>query len=199
MTTTRTALIALLVGTALGACSGKTTDTNQTSGPAACQGQNCTASADGVGDVCTQEDESNADFGGFAATDVNVESQSAQCRTGICLGNHFQGRVSCPYGGSSCTTTAGAPVSVPVPPELVARPPGDAVYCSCRCDGPAGTGPFCACPTGYECTHLVDDIGLGHAELAGSYCIQAGTAVDDATALESAPACDAALHNCDDR
>jgi hypothetical protein len=52
-------------------------------------------------------------------------------------------------------------------------PPGttSAGQCSCRCDGPAGTGPFCACAAGFSCQHQLDDLGLGGAELAGSYCV----------------------------
>jgi hypothetical protein len=56
----------------------------------------CTSS--GVGDPCTPEEEYDPSFTGFAATEVNVESRSFQCQTRLCLVNHFQGRVSCPYG-----------------------------------------------------------------------------------------------------
>lgn len=42
--------------------------------------------------------------------------------------------------------------------------------CSCRCDGPEGSGPFCACQEGFRCQPLVDDLGLGSIGLAGSYC-----------------------------
>jgi hypothetical protein len=53
-------------------------------------------------------------------------------------------------------------------------PPGttSAGQCSCRCDGPAGTGPFCACASGFVCEHQLDDLGLGGSELAGSYCVR---------------------------
>jgi hypothetical protein len=52
----------------------------------------------GVGDPCTPEDEYTQEFSGFSVGEVNVESRSFQCETRICLVNHFQGRVSCPYG-----------------------------------------------------------------------------------------------------
>lgn len=52
----------------------------------------------GVGAPCIPEDEYNQDFNGFALTEVNVESRSFQCETRVCIVNHFQGRVSCPYG-----------------------------------------------------------------------------------------------------
>jgi hypothetical protein len=55
---------------------------------------------EGVGDPCTPEQEYNPSFIGFDEKEVNVESKSFQCRTRICLVNHFRGRASCPYGQS---------------------------------------------------------------------------------------------------
>jgi hypothetical protein len=55
----------------------------------------------GVGDPCTPEQEFNPSFLGFDEKEVNVESKSFQCRTRICLVNHFRGRASCPYGQSA--------------------------------------------------------------------------------------------------
>jgi hypothetical protein len=52
----------------------------------------------GVGDPCTPEAEYNPSFLGFDVKEVNTESESFQCLTRLCLVNHFQGRVSCPYG-----------------------------------------------------------------------------------------------------
>ncbi len=59
----------------------------------------------GVGDPCTPEQEYDPTFLGFAVGEVNVESKSFDCQTRLCLANHFQGRVSCPYG----QTISGAP------------------------------------------------------------------------------------------
>jgi hypothetical protein len=59
-------------------------------------GSNCGGS--GVGDPCVPEDEYLTTFSGFAVGEVNVESRSFQCLTRVCLVNHFQGRVSCPFG-----------------------------------------------------------------------------------------------------
>jgi hypothetical protein len=52
----------------------------------------------GVGDPCIPEQEYDVCFGGFDEKEVNIESKSFQCLTRLCLVNHFQGRVSCPYG-----------------------------------------------------------------------------------------------------
>jgi len=66
---------------------------------------------EGIGDPCTPEQEYNSDFLGFDKKEVNVESKSFQCRTRLCLVNHFQGRVSCPYGqGPSGDAPAGGKV-----------------------------------------------------------------------------------------
>lgn len=55
----------------------------------------------GVGDPCTPEQEYDPSFLGFDFHEVSVESKSFQCQTRLCLVNHFQGRVSCPYGQDS--------------------------------------------------------------------------------------------------
>lgn len=44
--------------------------------------------------------------------------------------------------------------------------------CTCRCDGPKGTGPLCSCAEGFTCKDLIKDWGgLGNAHLVGSYCV----------------------------
>jgi hypothetical protein len=83
---------------------------------------------EGVGDPCTPEQEYNADFLGFDEKEVNVESKSFQCRTRLCLVNHFRGRVSCPYG----QTQSGD------------QPPGE-VGNSCK-DGDNGPAKGCCIP-----------------------------------------------------
>lgn len=120
--------------------------------PAACQ-------SGGVGDPCVPEDEYNTDFAGFKVTEENIESRSFQCQTRICLVNHFQGRVSCPFGQDnppptvgdkgcqtpSDTTDEDKPCCVPGTEDVIQaevcgqcaatskRDAAQAVYCSCRC------------------------------------------------------------------
>jgi len=177
----------------------------------------------GVGDPCIPEDEYKQTFNGYQVSEVNVESKSFQCETRVCIVNHFQGRVSCPYGqlqsivdpgathqppdaparcrvpgtdGKHCLDTnapGGKPaacgpttynvdeVTVPVDSQRVERNAQDTVYCSCRCKGPDATARYCECPSGYECSELVRELGLGAAQLAGSYCIKSGTAFNPQT------------------
>jgi hypothetical protein len=135
----------------------------------------------GVGDPCTPEDEYTTTFTSYSAKEVNVESKSFQCETRVCLVNHFQGRVSCKYGqaagGGNCTVPGHPSLLIPgkVDAQLVQRTADKAVYCSCRCDGEDKNARYCKCPSGYACDHLVDDIHLGDAQLAGSYCVRDGT------------------------
>lgn len=142
----------------------------------------------GVGDPCTPEDEYLANFGGFGVEEVNVESKSFQCETRICLVNHFQGRVSCPYGNSMGTAVGDHPppdcvipgsaekITVAVDPQLEKRQASNTVYCSCRCDGPDSNARYCECPSGFSCAKLVDRFGFEKGgQLAGSYCIREGS------------------------
>src|SRR5437762_12513219 len=91
----------------------------------------------GVGDPCVPEQEGDAAFVGFDEHEVNVESKSLQCRTRLCLVNHFRGRVTRSENERA---------------QCSHRPATDAVYCSCRCanvDGRTDDGPrYCACPEG---------------------------------------------------
>jgi hypothetical protein len=183
----------------------------------------------GVGDPCVPEDEYRQNFNGYQMTEVNVESKSFQCETRVCIVNHFQGRVSCPFGqtqdlidmgathqpptdpsrcrvpgtdGKHCVdpnnpnTVVACPagddpnltnidaITVPVDSQRIYRNAQDTVYCSCRCDGPDKSAAYCTCPSGYQCSELVRELGLpGKAELAGSYCVKNGTVYDPQTTV----------------
>jgi len=164
----------------------------------------CTAT--GVGDPCTPEQEFNSDFLGFNRDEVNVESKSFQCQTRLCLVNHFQGRVTCPYGQGSngeppagaqaCRTPAGKAVDgkdkdgqivdsrnlAQVNPQCRERTTNQAVYCSCRCANSEGRtddgASYCTCPDGFSCQQLVNPIGALNEGLTGGYCVKKGTEYD---------------------
>jgi len=152
-----------------------------------------------IGEACIPSNEAVASFSGFHNTEVSVEIGSRQCSSGLCLANHFKGRVTCPYGQddgdpSQCLTPgSGDPVQVVVNPQDSRRRSMDSVYCSCRCAGP-GPGPFCACPQGFSCTELVDDYGLATSSaIAGSYCTKDGS---EFRGFEG-PECNRTLMNCE--
>lgn len=154
-----------------------------------------------IGAPCTPEDEFSPTFPFFSQGEVTIDSGSPSCASGVCVVANFRGRTSCPYGQPAGEVkgpdgafpvdptltsdercylpgTSHDPanaVTVPVDPQFVGRPPADTVYCSCRCDGPAGSGPFCECPDGFACTHLIDERGASSdSRFAGSYCLKTG-------------------------
>lgn len=109
-------------------------------------GSSCGGS--GVGDPCVPEDEYYTTFSGYSVSEVNIESRSFQCETRVCLVNHFQGRVSCPYGQAEDTTigdkSGRAFCAAQSDPALDPQAPGnearDSEY---TCDG---GGSQCASP-----------------------------------------------------
>jgi hypothetical protein len=150
-----------------------------------------------LGLACIPSDEGRADFGGYDASQVVVDTESPECGGDPCLVVRFQGRVTCPYGqgaatGGCKTADGAAEVSVPVRPQQEARPPADAVYCSCRCAGPDPDATYCDCASGFTCTELISDLLRGTNEAAGSYCVKAGKLDAPATTAE----CDASTQSC---
>jgi hypothetical protein len=143
-----------------------------------------------LGEACLPDDELSADFAGFNAREVNVADQFQGCASKVCVVNHFQGRVSCPYGqsaadGGCLVPSTATPVSASVQPQLAARQAAQAVTCSCQCAG-YGPGPYCTCPTSMVCEHLIDYLDVADTDgappklnaYAGSYCIPAGAEYD---------------------
>jgi hypothetical protein len=84
----------------------------------------------GIGDPCVPEQEYDPQFLGFDYHEVSTESKSFQCITRLCLVNHFQGRVSCPYGQGP----DGAPLG------------GSASYPSCSNNPISNQAPGCCTP-----------------------------------------------------
>jgi hypothetical protein len=172
-------------------------------------------SQSGVGDPCIPEQEYDQTFTGFALGEVGTESKSFQCQTRLCLVNHFQGRVTCPYGQESagkglsgategCTVPGddtkpivGTGGKAEVSPQCRERKADQTVYCSCRCqnlDGKTDDGAnYCACPEGFECKQLRTSIGAGDTGLTGGYCIKKSTEYDTTAACT---ACDATKKEC---
>ncbi|HEX8790685.1 MAG TPA: hypothetical protein VF765_07020 [Polyangiaceae bacterium] len=110
-------------------------------------------SATGVGDPCIPEQEYDPSFGGFDYHEVNVESKSFQCETRLCLVNHFQGRVSCPYGQNAGATGA----------YLSASGVGE------KCNGtkPADTNSACCTPGIYQAVAPTTNVTMGGGDGGG--------------------------------
>ena len=143
-----------------------------------------------------------ADFVGVRPEGGQRRVEVFQCRTRLCLVNHFRGRVSCPYGQNGPVTRPSArkaPRSpartrkrsakgldgrvrrqgqaVKVPTQCVDRSADKAVYCSCRCADINGDKPsdqtFCDCRTASSATVSSPPLAVACREnLTGSYCIR---------------------------
>jgi hypothetical protein len=150
-----------------------------------------------LGGPCIPVEEDDPGSGGFDLNQISINGNAVDCQSTVCLIHQFQGRVSCPYGqtaspnadGETCTTPNGATVTVPVAAQLIDRPPSNSVYCTCHCAGP-GPGPFCACPTGFACSPLID--GSQSDPYAGSYCTKNTDVLPaDPSSLATGATCDA--------
>ncbi len=187
---------------------------------------NAACQATHVGDPCTPEQEYDKSFLGFSQTEVSVESKSFQCETRLCLVDHFQGRVSCPYGqpgdggvnapATGCVTpVTNIPVDGKDPNGMIVdttkqalvqaqclqRTAANAVYCSCRCaneNGQTNDGAnYCQCPDGFSCTQLVTSIGSMDQGLTGAYCVKSGAQyVPNVCPDVPSALCNAATANC---
>ncbi len=114
----------------------------------------------GVGDPCIPEAEYDTCFAGFAVTEVNTESRSFQCQTRLCLVNHFQGRVSCPYGQVAAGKTPLTDCADGTTPN------GGGPYTSCTEGNPCPSVPTCTIPGGATV------IGSSSSTVAQQYQIQ---------------------------
>jgi hypothetical protein len=142
-----------------------------------------------MGAACVPSEEISPTFGGFDEGTVTVEDGNPACGSGVCLVNHFRGRVTCPYGGKSCTVPGGnAPVTADVEAQCTDRKAAFTVYCSCRCANVAGRtddgAAYCACDQGYECAQLVASVGTND-RIGGGYCAKAFTTYDRSSACQA--------------
>lgn len=86
-------------------------------------------------------------------------------------------------GKECCIPGTDSPVATPVCGQCGAdtkRKAEQAVYCSCRCGVAEGEKPdpnfnFCDCPTGFSCSEIRKNVGLGDEQITGKYCIKDGT------------------------
>jgi hypothetical protein len=150
-----------------------------------------------VGALCVPRQEKDPLWSGSTMDDVITDTENLGCASGVCIVNHFQGRVTCPYGqsesGQGPDGTPGCkapgscdPVTVEVLPQCTNRPAVETVNCSCRCANAEGKtddgASYCTCPGSMMCVQLVSPIGDADVGIAGAYCIKAG-AENDAAAL----------------
>jgi len=146
---------------------------------------------------CNADGGKNAACGGLVC---DKDGGFCRCSSGACGEGYF-----CDPSSNLCTTKVCSPpptsaigqkercyvpgtdipIAVAVCGQCDANSNRDAdhsVYCTCRCAPPADNPSeadanfnFCECPEGFECAEINPNVGLGDAQLAGSYCIKQGT------------------------
>lgn len=115
-----------------------------------------------VGDAC---DFTAPPVGGFQDSVAYIETNAQQCDTGACVAYHIQGDPTCDVSEPMTCSDGRVPL---IESEIQQR-----IYCSCRCDGPAGDpGELCKCNPGFECAEVLYS---GPPGVRGSYCIRSGT------------------------
>ena len=109
----------------------------------------------GVGDPCSPE---SVRDDGFQAAETYFERNSVQCKTRLCLVRGLEGDPSyiCPEENPENNAC--------VDQDVI----DDTVYCTCHCRAAPGSSvPTCSCPSGFECTDILETGGEG---LRGGYC-----------------------------
>ena len=162
-----------------------------------------------IGSACLPSLEERLTFDGFSYQDVTLDETNPACGSAVCLVDHFQGRVSCPYGQTGTGQgpfDAGNCVAPDEPtenvvgivnPQCTDRSAEQAVFCSCRCanaDGKTDDGAsYCTCPSDMTCTPVVPAFTSGDTK-SGSYCTVDKSAFDRSSAC--ANVCDPTMKNC---
>ena len=132
-----------------------------------------TQEAEWVGNPCTPNDEKNAAFPGFKITETTIDKGAPECGggAGVCLVNHFQGRVSCPLGQPAPVDANGLPGCVA---EYSAQGELLEAQGSCEagslCVQAASVSPACDPSTGDEAELFCLSFGPGSSCNAGGFC-----------------------------
>ena len=130
----------------------------------------CTTPA--VGAPCLPE---QVPSNGFDMSEAYIESSSVQCETRVCMVYKLQGA---PKGSAKCVDNpAMCAMNDPNCVQQVRCAPQDEVdkkvYCTCRCSSPNSKFAACSCPSGYDCTPVLEQGSIG---VRGSYCVRSDTA-----------------------
>jgi hypothetical protein len=117
---------------------------------------------------------------GFNESEAYIESSSVQCETRVCMVYKLDGApdgsgIKCqPKPITPCAATdknCVTPVACATDEDVTAR-----VYCTCRCQSPSSKFASCTCPSGYQCTPVLEQGSIG---VRGSYCVRADTVTSE--------------------
>jgi hypothetical protein len=162
-----------------------------------------------IGSPCVPSVEGVTTFDGFGLREVTLIGENSASPSGasLCVADHFQGRVTCPYGqdaqgrapagATPCKTPDGQAVLGAVNPWCADRPASKTVTWSCRCanaQGDTNDGrPYCVCPASTTCTQLIPQVGAAENDLTGAFCVPNATPFDPSAVCL---ACDPPTHPC---
>lgn len=149
-----------------------------------------------VGTPCTANDEQNFRFRGYKVTEETIEVGSPQCGGGgVCLMNHFQGRVSCPLGQPAPKDAQGLDGCVPV----FKNGEYEASQGSCApgsiCAQAGSLSPACDPAQGADADQLCLSRGAGSKCGSDGFC-ECNTNADCAFATDAVVSCDVTTRHC---
>jgi len=107
-----------------------------------------------VGEACEPPPAPAAGFDDRTAT---LLTRSDACGGGSCLVYRLRGDPAADCKGENCADRQEA---------------SQRVYCTCRCDAPAGQPNACECPQGFSCQPILEN---GPDSIRGSFCVREGT------------------------
>lgn len=168
-------------------------------GGAAAGGATSTApnSPENVGVACTPPDENSPFFQGFKVTEDVIVQGAAECGTGVCLVNHFQGIVSCPLGQTKPLDSQGLQSCVPLR-DAQGNVVSDKGSCNDGdlCVQAGSYSPKCDLSQGQDnADKLCAGVGAGGHCAASGVC-ECKTDADCAFVTDSVVSCDSQLHQC---
>ena len=159
------------------------------------ESQESATTTSSLGDYCFLGDEAAMGFTSYDLTEVALAQNPLDCGsapTEFCMGYHFQGRATCPYGQTQqeidtlpgddparCRmadlegNVTNVASEFPAEPQIVERRAERFIYCTCQCEGGDPNLDYCSCPSGWECLSPVDIGGL-----LAKYCVKTSTPYD---------------------
>jgi hypothetical protein len=143
-----------------------------------------------IGAACIPSQELSTTFLGFDDREVAVDEGNVACGTGVCLVNHYRGRVTCPYGQNPAATSAGlAPMGTNEPCK--GTKPGDqnSACCTPGSDRPvlASQDVGSAMPTQSEVLSACIDRPAAKTVTCSCRCANAAGKTDDGAQYCSCP------------
>ncbi len=149
-----------------------------------------------VGTPCTPPDEASAFTTGFKVTEDVIVQGAAECGAGVCLVNHFQGKVSCPLGQAAPVDAQGFQGCTP---NLDAQGKYVVGQGNCSsgdvCAVAGSRSPRCDPSQGAQADMFCAGLGAGQTCGPEGFC-ECQTAADCVFVTDAVVACDVETRQC---